>query len=378
MSSLIYLDNAATTPLAPEVLATMQSALERLYGNPSSSHSLGIDASSSLVRSRKAIAGFLDCRPEEVVFTGGGSEADNLALFGTAYASRKRSIVVSAIEHPAVLEAANELAARGWNVSVVPVDRQGMVDAAALVDSVGPDTALVSVMAANNEIGTVQPVKDLARAVKRKAPEALFHTDAVQYFGKVPLSLADGVLDLVSIAAHKIHGPKGVGALYARKGVRIRPLVFGGGQEAGQRSGTENVAGIAGFAKAAELMFSALETDSCHLSALVAAIRQALEAGIPGLLVNGHPESRLPNVLSVSLAGLKSQNLVNFLDDEGVIVSAGSACHSTRTRRSHVVEAIGLPPEYATMRISPSRYTRMADAMEAAARIVRVVEKLRS
>lgn len=377
MNGPIYLDNAATTPLAPEVLSAMTRAMERLYGNPSSSHSAGVEASAAVTRARKGLAALLDCSPDEIFFTGGGSEADNWALFGSAYPNRRRSLVVSAIEHPAVLEAANELNARGFHVDVAPVDKYGVVEPHQLLHLVHDDTFLVSVMAANNEIGTIQQVEELARHVKRKAPEALFHTDAVQYFGKERLSLADGVLDLASLAAHKIHGPKGVGALYVRKGVKLKPLIHGGGQESGLRSGTENVPGIVGFVEAAQLMFRNFDTDRAHVVKIISAIRSILEQGISGLTVNGHPDQRLPNILSVAVSGIKSQNLVNFLDDDGVIVSAGSACHSTRTRRSHVIEAIGLPPEFASIRISASRYTLEDEAQEAARRIVAVVQKLR-
>lgn len=377
MNSYIYLDHAATTPVAPEVVQAMHEALAQHFGNPSSSHSLGIEAAAAILKARRTLAGLLDCSPEEIFFTGGGSEADNLALFGAAYAGRKKSLVVSAIEHPAVIEAARELERRGFSLSIAPVDRHGLVIEDRLLELVSDDTFLVSIMAANNEIGTVQPVKQLARAVKRKAPEALFHTDAVQFFGKERLSLADGALDLVSLAAHKINGPKGVGALVVKKGTKIRALVHGGGQEQGLRAGTENTPGIVGFAEAAALMFRSFDADCSHVETVMAGIRGILEQGIPGLVVNGHPEHRLPNILSIGVPGIKSQNMVNFLEDEGVIVSAGSACHSTRTKRSPVIEAIGLPPEYATIRISASRYTDPAEAEAAAHRIVAVVCKLR-
>jgi len=377
MDDFIYLDNAATTPLAPEAAEAMAACQATIFGNPSSSHSLGVEAAAALEKSRRKLASILVCNPDELVFTSSGTEADNLALFGAAYASRRKSFVISAVEHPAVLETADELVQRGFEVRRAPVDSRGVVLVDELVELVDEDTFLVSVMYANNEVGTVQPVKRLARAVKKKNPEALFHCDAVQAFTREPISLADGALDLLSLSAHKLHGPRGAGALYVKKGTKLRPLICGGGQEKGLRSGTENVVAIAGFAAAAELAHRAREADNARIRKCMATLGRIVTDNLDGVIINGHPEDGLAEILSLGTAGLKSQNLLHFLEDEGVIVSAGSACHSTRTKRSHVIEAMGVSPDYAVIRISASRYTTMEEAEEAGHIIVAVVNKLR-
>jgi len=377
MDDFIYLDNAATTPLAPEAAKAMAACQASIFGNPSSSHSLGVEAAAALEKSRRSLAGLLACSPDELVFTAGGTEADNLALFGAAYASRRKGLVISAIEHPAVLETADELARRGYRVRRAPVDSHGIVLVEKLLELVDDDTFLVSVMYANNEVGSLQPVRRLAKAVKKKGPGVLFHSDAVQAFGREPISLADGALDLLSISAHKLHGPRGAGALYVKKGTKLRPLVCGGGQEMGLRSGTENVVALAGFAAAAELLHRSRKDDGARIREIIAALTRIVIDNLDGIIINGHPEHRLPEILSLGTAGLKSQNLLHFLEDEGVLVSAGSACHSTRTKRSHVIEAMGVPPDYAIVRISASRYTTPQEAEEAGRIIVRVVNKLR-
>lgn len=377
MSDYTYLDNAATTPVAPEAVEAILRHYTAGYGNPSSSHSLGVEAHKAVDHARQTLAGILNCGPAELVFTGGGSEANNLAIVGAAQRTRKRTLVVSAIEHPAVLETGRALEQQGFTLKIAPVDSQGLVEVDRLVELVDDDTFLVSVMVANNEIGTIQPVKRLARMVKKKNPDTLFHTDAVQFFAKQPLSLADGALDMVSMAAHKIHGPKGIGALYVKKGTKLSPIVHGGGQEGGFRSGTENVPGIVGFVTAAKLLVDHMPQDEERIADCMNRIRSVLEEKLDGIRVNGHPDHRIPNVLSIGVRDIKSQNLLHFLEDEGVVVSAGSACHSTRTRRSHVIEAIGLPPEYATIRISASRYTDPDEAQDAAHRMVEVISRLR-
>jgi len=378
MGNAIYLDNAATTRVAPQVLEQIVDCYETDFGNPSSSHSFGLDAAELVGRSRRTLARLLSCRPEELVFTSGGSEANNLAIFGAAQATRKRRLVVSAIEHPAVLEAARELENRGFSVGVAPVDSFGIVDEERLLELVDDDTFLVSVMHANNEIGTVQPVERLARLVKRKGPEILFHTDAVQYFGKEKLDLADGAIDLLSIAGHKFHGPKGVGALYVRSGLRLKPLVWGGGQEGGLRAGTENVPGVVGLARAATLMCDNLEANRLKMARVIGIIADALKEAVPGIIFNGHPEHRLPNILNVSIPGLSSQNLMTFLEEEGVIVSAGSACHSTASKVSHVLRAIGQGggESMATIRVSASIFNTVEEGAEAAHSIVSVIARL--
>ncbi len=376
--SLIYLDNAATTPPFSEVLEVMSQTAREYFGNPSSSHKLGLEAAEALKRHRATLAGVLKCRVEEIVFTGGGSEADNLAIFGAAGASRKKSIVVSAVEHSAVYQSARELERRGYVMKVAPVDRQGRVDEEALLALVDDDTFLVSVMWANNEIGTLQPVKQLARAVKRKSPEALFHTDAVQALGKTPIDLGDGVLDLVAFGAHKLHGPRGAGALYVKRGLRLVPHIFGGGQEAGVRAGTENLAGIAGFALAASMMHKAYARNVAHMAMLRDLLWQGIQDVSPKVLRNGCPEESLPNILSVSFPRVAAQNLMTFLEAERVFVSAGSACHSHSAKQSRVLDALGVPLENATLRFSVSHMTTQDECLKAIERTARVLRKLRA
>lgn len=246
------------------------------------------------------------------------------------------------------------------------------------MELVDDDTFLVSVMYASNEVGSLQPVRRLAKAVKKKSPGVLFHSDAVQALGKEDISLADGALDLLTISSHKIHGPRGAGALYAKKGTKLKPLICGGGQEQGLRSGTENVVALAGFAAAAELLVRTRKADRIRTRKITAALRRIISDNLDGVVFNGHRENCLSEIISLGTVGLKSQNLLHFLEDEGVIVSAGSACHSTRTKRSHVIDAMGVSPDYAVIRISVSRYTTMEEADEAGRIIVRVVNKLRS
>jgi cysteine desulfurase len=377
MTDFIYLDNAATTRVAPEAAACMQTCFLEHYGNPSSSHVFGLRAAEAVAQARKTMARLLSASPEEILFTAGGSEADNLALLGTARATRRRKLVVSAIEHPAVLETATALQEQGFKVAVAPVDSTGLVVEESLAELVDDDTFLVSIMAGNNEIGTVQPIRRLARLVKKMAPHVLFHTDAVQYFGKAPIELAGGPIDLLSLAGHKIHGPKGIGALYVRKGIRLQPLIYGGGQEAGIRAGTENVPAIAGLACAAGLMVERLAEHTALMAAVTGRICERLREAFPDLIVNGHPEFRLPNVLSISVPGLKSQNLLHFLEEQGVIVSAGSACHSHGSKGSHVLEAIGRKEDFATIRVSASIYNTVDEAEIAAEKICAVIKRLR-
>ena len=377
MARTIYLDNAATTPVAPEVIDEMVGFYTDCFGNPSSPHSLGLAAAEAREGYRKTLAGLLACAAEEVIFTGGGSEADNLAVFGSAARTRKRTLVISAIEHPAISEPARILQERGFRLKIVPSDRYGVVDPEQVSQAVDADTFLVSVMHANNEIGSIQPIKEIARAVKKKYPEILVHTDAVQFFGKKELHLADGLIDMASFAAHKIHGPKGIGALFVKKGTKLAPLVCGGGQEFGLRAGTENLAGIAGFVGAGKLLVENMKQDEDHLRSVLAPIEDSLRDCVHGVRFNGHPERRLHNILSVSVPGIHSQNILHFLEERGILVSAGSACHSGSTRQSKVLEAIGVPAEFATIRISASRYNTVEQGRVAAKEIVSVIHRLR-
>ncbi|MBI4313393.1 MAG: cysteine desulfurase [Candidatus Omnitrophica bacterium] len=337
--AFVYLDHNATTPLDPQALESMQPFLLQGFGNASSLHSAGRAARSGLEASRKTLLALLGDPSGELIFTSGGTESDNLALFGAACARRQegRRIVVSAIEHNAVISAAMRLKEEGWDVVFAPVDSQGIVRIDALKELVAPDTVLVSVMHANNEIGTLQPVQEISKIAH--AQGAWMHTDAVQSFGKIPVRVQELGADLVSISAHKFYGPKGAGALYLRRGLKIVPRQVGGPHEHGLRAGTQPVAGIVGMGKAAEI--SAAHLDDWRRVAL---LRDRLVCGLqerlPGLFLNGHPAQRVANTANVSFLGCEGEDLLMALDLEGICVSTGAACSSGSTRPSHVLEAI--------------------------------------
>jgi cysteine desulfurase len=351
-----YLDNSATTPPCKEAVAAMQEALSHLWGNPSSLHAAGLEAEHLLAHSRAAIASRLSCEPGEILFTSGGTESNNLALFGAAAALRRRGrrIVTSAVEHSSVAESAKELATRGFEVVYLGVDRNGRISEQELLQAVNRETILVSLMAVNNEVGTVQPVEALRQAVQAKGAPALVHVDAVQAFGKVPLQPTRIGADLMTVSSHKIHGPKGVGALYVRKGVRLVPLLYGGSQEGKLRPGTEAVPAIAGFAAAAR----ALPNLSQSLE-YVRTLRERLLQGLQSMeeVRLNSPADALPYIVNLSLPGLQSETLLNFLSERGIYVSSGSAC--SKGQKSRVLRAMGLSnPEIAgALRVSLSHYT---------------------
>ena len=341
----IYLDHNATTPLAPAVLETVTAVLREQFGNASSVHMFGQLAKAQVDGARAAVADLIGARPQEIVFTSGGTEADNLAVRGVAEAAapgRKRHIVASAIEHEAVLKTLKALGRHGWKTSLVPVTDSGVVAPDALEAALTDETVLVSVMHANNEIGTVQPIAELAALARGRG--ALFHTDAVQSAGKLPLAVDRLGVDLLSLSAHKLNGPKGVGALWVRRGVRLAAGQTGGGQERNRRAGTENVPGIAGFGAAARLAAAAVDAGSAD----TAALRDRLEAGIlenvPGTVVNGDRGRRVPNTTNISFEGIEAESLLIALDLEGVAVSTGSACSSGTLEPSHVLRAMGCSP----------------------------------
>ena len=344
----IYLDHNATTPVAPEVREAMLPFLGEECGNPSSIHGFGSQARAALEAARRVVAQGLNCTARRIVFTGGGSEADNLALRGAARAcdGSRRHLVVSSIEHPAVLATARDLAASGYRLTLLPVNREGVVEPACLEAAMRPDTLLVSVMLANNETGALQPVRELADIAHRHG--ALFHCDAVQGFGKIPVDVEELGVDLLALSAHKLHGPKGVGALYVRKDVQINALITGGAQEHALRAGTENVPGIVGFAKAVELSLKRLYGEE---PARVTRLRDRLEEGVmavlPGARRNGPKEKRLPNTLNMTLPEIRGESLVLFLDRKGIAFSSGSACKSGNPDPSHALLAMGLTAQEA-------------------------------
>jgi cysteine desulfurase len=362
----VYLDHTATTPLDPHVRAAMEPFFAGTFGNPSSVHAFGREAKQGLERARTTIARLIGAEPGEIFFTGGGTEADNLALLGVAVGAGQRAeIVTGAAEHHAVLDACEHIALTGRRTRVLPVDPSGVVTLDAVRESLSPATLLVSVMQANNEVGTIAPIKAIGEIVH--AQGAFLHTDAVQSAGRIPVSVDDLGVDLLSISAHKMYGPKGVGALYVRRTCPVDPIVFGGGQERGKRPGTENVAGAVGFAEAFRLSVERMEEESARLAGMRNELENRLRSLFPALLVNGEGALRLPHILSVSFDGallpLEGEMLVVNMDLEGIAVSSGSACTSGSVQASHVLLAMGRDEKTAraTIRFSFGRANSAAD-----------------
>lgn len=375
----VYMDHSATTPVDAAVLHEMLPYFSEQFGNPSSIYRLGRRSLDALDRAHESVAGALNCRPTEIVFTGGGSEADNLAIKGIAYSPRRRGkhIVTSAIEHHAVLRTCQQLEREGFEVTYLPVDANGLVAPAAVEAALRDDTALVTLMYANNEIGTIQPIAEIA--VLCRARRVPFHTDAVQAGGLLDLDTRALGIDLLSLSAHKFHGPKGVGILYIRQGTRVQPQVLGGSQERNRRAGTENVAGAVGAAVALELARGESRRESARLLVL----RDQLIAGvlrIPGSRLTGHPERRLPSLASFALAGVEGESLLLNLDLVGVAASSGSACNTGAAEPSHVLTAIGLSDDDARghLRLSLGRTSTADDVVFVLAQLPAIVERLRA
>ena len=377
----IYLDHNATTPLLPAALDRMLVVLREEFGNPSSVHHFGQRAKAAIDEARTDVADLIRAEPSEVLFTSGGTEADNIAIRGAAEAletTGKRHLIATAIEHEAVLNTLKALAKRGWRTTLLPVDRSGIVSPAAVGDALTGDTALVSVMHANNEIGTIQPIAELARIVHQGG--ALFHTDAVQSAGKIPVSVKGLGIDMLSMSAHKFYGPKGVGALWIRRGLRVLPLLTGGRQERSRRAGTENVAGIAGMGVAARAAASKMAEEGQRLAAL----RDRLEAGVlrtvSGTAVNGSIEARVPNTTNISFDRIEAESLLIALDLEGIAVSTGSACSSGTLEPSHVLKAMGFNAHRTqnSIRFSLGAANTEAEIDHVIGVLPGIVEKLRS
>ena len=345
MTDRIYLDYAATTPLRPEARAAMEPFLTAAgFGNPSSQHKDGQRAKRALDAARDTLAQALGGQFAEITFTSGGTEADNAALVGVLLARGPGShLVTTTVEHEAVSETAHFLERLGFGVTFVPVDEAGRVAPQAIADALTDRTALVSVMHANNEVGTIQPLREIAEIVHARG--AYLHTDAVQTFGQMPVNAQDLGADLITVSAHKIYGPKGAGALYVRSGVPIEPLLHGGGQERERRAGTENVAAIAGFGEAVRLLLPEREAEAARLARLCDSLLAALRHRLPDVVLNGHPAERLPNNLNVSCPGLDAETLLLALDRAGISASSGSACTSGSIEPSHVLTAMGLPDD---------------------------------
>jgi cysteine desulfurase len=374
----IYLDHAATTPVDPDVLKAMKPYFSRDFGNASSLYSMGQHARLALENARKKIASVINADPEEIVFTSGGTESDNLALVGVALANRHNGnhIITSKIEHKAVIDTCGFLEKQGFKVTYLDVDGYGLIDPDQLRKAMGKGTILVSVMHANNEIGTLEPVEEIGKICRERG--ICFHTDAVQSFCKIPMDVKRMNIDLMSASSHKIYGPKGVGMLYVRKGTKIEPLIHGGGHESGRRSGTENVAGIVGFAKACEIAVREMGSESERLSGM----RDRLIEGvlrIPNSHLNGHPIKRLPGNANFRFDFIEGEALILKLDMLGIEASTGSACSSMDLKASHVLTSIGLSPKKAhgSLRMTLGRYTKNSDIDYALKVLPGVVEELR-
>ena len=377
----IYLDHNATTPLLPAVIDRMTAVLREEFGNPSSVHHFGQQAKAAVDDARSQVAELVGGDPSEVLFTSGGTEGDNIAIRGAAEAleaTGRRHLVASAIEHEAVLNTLKALARRGWQITLLPVDQTGIVSPAALREALTDKTVLVSVMHANNEIGTIQPLAELARLAHERG--ALFHTDAVQSAGKIPLNVKGLGVDMLSVSAHKFYGPKGVGALWIRRGLRVMPLLTGGRQERSRRAGTENVPGIVGMGVAASIAAGKMESEGRRLAEL----RDRLEAGIlrtvPGTTVNGSRDHRVPNTTNISFDRIEAESLLIALDLEGVAVSTGSACSSGTLEPSHVLKAMGFNAHRTqnSIRFSLGASNTEAEMDRVIAVLPGIVEKLRS
>ena len=376
-----YLDHAATTPLLPEAREAMLQALDEDFGNPSSVHEAGRRAKTLVEDARDRVATAVGASPAEIVFTGGGTEADNLAVKGATAKLRGNGdhVVVSAFEHHAVLDPARALERSSWRLAIAPVTPNGSVDPATVAELVDRSTVLVSVMTVNNEIGTVQRIGDIAEAVKTRNPHALVHTDAVQALGNIPVDVHRWGVDLASFAAHKVGGPKGVGALFVRSGVPVEAIVHGGGQERGLRSGTLNVPGIAGFGAAAEVAAKEVHEKSDRVGALRDRLLDGLRAIVPDLVVNGALEERAANNLNVCIPRADGETLLLLLDEAGIACSSGSACASGALDPSHVLLAIGVPKELAkgSLRFTFGRTSTMEDVDAVLSALPVAVERAR-
>ncbi len=372
----VYLDHNATTPIAPEVAEAMRPYLDQYFGNPSSTHSYGASTKTAVEKARRQVAGLINCAPSEVIFTSGGTESNNYALKGAALAHRKKGnhIITSSIEHPAVFEVCLYLQKQGFDISFVQVDEFGRVDPEEVRRAIRPETILVSIMHANNEVGTIQPIEEIA-AITREH-QLVFHTDAAQSVGKIGTDVQQLGVDLLSIAGHKLYAPKGIGALFIRSGIQLEKLMHGADHEQNLRAGTENVLEIVGLGKACELALNGLEEHIQHNRKMRDHLYELIKQAIPEIRRNGHPEEQLPNTLSISFPNVEANTLVSRL--ENVAVSAGAACHSESIDVSAVLEAMQLPIEYAmgTIRLSTGKDTTLDEINRAAAEIIHVARSL--
>jgi len=375
----IYMDHSATTPLDPQVLQAMLPFFSEKFGNASSLHSFGLEAKQALEDSRERVAKLLGADPEEIVFTSGGTESDNLALKGTARRNRElgRHIITTQMEHPAILETCRKLEKEGYEVTYLPVTSEGLVEPAALEAAIRPDTILISVMHANNEVGTIQPIEEIGRIAAEK--DIYLHSDAVQSVGKIATDVNALGVDLLSLSAHKLYGPKGVGALYIRRGTKIESIVQGGGHERGLRSGTENIPGIVGLGRAAELCRERMDADGQILTKLSVRLAGKVLEKVKDAWVNGSMKRRLPGSLNFGFKYVEGESLLLFLDSKGIAVSTGSACSSHKLEPSHVLLSLGLKPEecHGSLRITMGRSNTEEEVDYVAECIVEAVDRFR-
>jgi len=374
----IYFDNNATTKVAGQVLEEMRPLFCELYGNPSSMHTFGGQIGRKIRKARQQVASLLGCEPGEIIFTSCGTESDNTAIKGTLAAyPNKRKVITTRVEHPAVLTVCRDLENHGYTVVELAVDRQGRLNLAELEKQIDDDTALVTIMYANNETGTIFPIDEITELVTSRG--VVFHTDAVQAVGKIPLNLAKSHIDLLSVSAHKLHGPKGVGALYVKKGTRISPFMLGGHQEANRRAGTENVPGIVGLGKACELAAENIEEENGRVKHLRDKLEGAILEKCPDCRVNGDKENRLPNTSNISFEYIEGEAILLMLDRYGICASSGSACTSGSLEPSHVLRAMGVPftAAHGSIRFSLSRYNTEEEVDYTIEKIPEVVNKLR-
>lgn len=377
---MIYLDHAATTPTAPEAQAAMEPYYNRRYGNASTPYEFGQKSREAVERARQTIADTLGVKPSEIYFTSGGTESDNWALKATmeAYSGFGRHMITTRIEHHAIGNTCAYLRKRGFEITELPVDRDGRIRPEQLEQAIRPDTVLISIMCANNEIGTIQDMKAIGAIAKRRG--VLFHTDAVQAYGQIPIDVEDWNVHMLSASSHKFYGPKGCGFLYMKQGLRTESMIHGGAQESGRRAGTENVPGIVGMAKAAELSFQRMEESAARETRLRDRLIHRICTEIPGAYLVGSLEHRLPGNLNICFQGIEASNLVLLLDEEGICVSAGSACNSASAEPSHVLKAVGLndAQAFSCIRMTLGRDTTAAElqyTLKTLKRLVKILKK---
>ncbi len=383
----IYMDNSATTRCFPEVAEKMADIMCNDFGNPSSAHHCGVAAEAHIKKAKEILSAILRCKNDELYFTSGGTESDNLAIIGTARANKRagRHIITTVIEHPAVLRTMEQLQEEGFDITYLPVDKDGRVSVESVENAITEETILVSMMHTNNEIGSLQPVNETGALLKHKFPKVLFHVDAVQGFGKARIYPKEAGIDLLSVSAHKIHGPKGMGLLYIANGTKINPIIYGGGQQNGLRSGTENVPGIAGLAMAAQMLYSELETELDRLYTIKERFISGLKE-LPDVKINGVPgedaaaiRKSAPHIVSASFGGVRAEVLLHALEERDIFVSAGSACATHKPEPSRTLQAIGLKKELleGTLRFSFSTFTKETEPEEVLKALAEILPELR-